>query len=38
MVIYATLGPTSNADTNNTVPIASAIGALLLPDNPPKLS
>ncbi|WP_338892057.1 serine hydrolase domain-containing protein [Rhodococcus sovatensis] len=38
IVIYATLGPTSNADTNNTVPIASAIGALLLPDNPPKLS
>lgn len=38
IVIYATLGPTANADTNNTVPIASAIGALLLPDNPPKLS
>ncbi|KZF12327.1 D-alanyl-D-alanine carboxypeptidase, partial [Rhodococcus sp. EPR-157] len=38
IVIYATLGPTANANTNNTVPIASAIGALLLPDNPPKLS
>lgn len=37
IVVYATLGPTANANANNTVPIGNDIGALLLPDNPPKV-
>nr|WP_296769039.1 serine hydrolase domain-containing protein [Rhodococcus sp. (in: high G+C Gram-positive bacteria)] len=35
IVVYANLGPTANANTNNAVPIGNAIGTLLLPDNPP---
>jgi D-alanyl-D-alanine carboxypeptidase len=35
--VYATLGPTASADTNNAVPIGDEIGTLLLPDNPPKV-
>lgn len=38
IIVYATLGPKADANTNNTVPIGSAIGALLRPDNPPELS
>ncbi|MDI9948252.1 MULTISPECIES: serine hydrolase domain-containing protein [Rhodococcus] len=37
IVVYATLGPTANANANNTVPIGKEIGALLFPDNPPKV-
>lgn len=37
IVVYATLGPTANANTNNAVPIGKDIGALLFPDNPPKV-
>ena len=35
IIVYATLGPTANSDTNNAVPIGTAIGTLLQPDNPP---
>lgn len=38
IIVYATLGPTANADTNNAVPIGNDIGTLLLPDNPPKVA
>lgn len=37
IVVYVTPGPTTNAETNNSVPIGNDIGALLLPDNPPKV-
>ncbi|AYJ48363.1 serine hydrolase domain-containing protein [Rhodococcus sp. P1Y] len=37
IVVYVTPGPTTNAETNNAVPIGNDIGALLLPDNPPKV-
>ncbi|PZT89320.1 MAG: D-alanyl-D-alanine carboxypeptidase [Gordonia sp. (in: high G+C Gram-positive bacteria)] len=37
IIVYATLGPTANADTNNAVPIGTAIGRLLLPDDPPPM-
>ncbi|MCQ4118388.1 serine hydrolase domain-containing protein [Rhodococcus tibetensis] len=37
IVVYVTLGPTANANTNNAVPIGNDIGALLLPDNPPNV-
>ena len=37
IIVYATLGPTANSDTNNAVPIGTAIGTLLLPDNPPPM-
>jgi len=37
IVVYATLGPTADANTNNAVPIGKDIGALLFPDNPPKV-
>ena len=35
IIVYATLGPTANSDANNAVPIGTAIGTLLQPDNPP---
>ncbi|ETD32352.1 serine hydrolase [Williamsia sp. D3] len=38
IIVYATLGPTANADTNNAVPIGTAISTLLLPDKPLALS
>ncbi|WP_067846110.1 serine hydrolase domain-containing protein [Nocardia lijiangensis] len=37
IVVYATLGPTANADTNNAVPIGEAIAKLIVPDRPLKL-
>ncbi|MFC9837691.1 serine hydrolase domain-containing protein [Rhodococcus sp. NPDC127530] len=37
IIAYVTLGPTANANANNAVPIGKDIGALLLPDNPPKV-
>ncbi|WP_207838604.1 serine hydrolase domain-containing protein [Williamsia soli] len=37
IIVYATLGPTANANTNNAVPIGTEIGKLLLPDNPPPV-
>jgi D-alanyl-D-alanine carboxypeptidase len=37
IIVYATLGPTANAETNNAVPIGTAIGASLLPGNPPPV-
>lgn len=37
IVVYVTPGPTTNAETNNAVSIGNDIGALLLPDNPPKV-
>ncbi|GAF45319.1 MULTISPECIES: serine hydrolase domain-containing protein [Rhodococcus] len=37
IVVYVTLGPTANANNNNAVPIGNEIGAVLLPDNPPKV-
>lgn len=37
IVVYATPGPTTDADNNSAVPIGNDIGALLLPDNPPKV-
>ena len=38
IIVYATLGPTANADANNAVPIGTAISTLLLPDKPVALS
>jgi D-alanyl-D-alanine carboxypeptidase len=38
IIVYATLGPTANADTNNAVPIGTAISTLLLPGKPLALS
>ncbi|MBC2644160.1 MULTISPECIES: serine hydrolase [unclassified Rhodococcus (in: high G+C Gram-positive bacteria)] len=37
IVVYCTLGPKANADTNNAVPIGTDIGTLLVPDRPPKV-
>lgn len=37
IVIYATLGPTANVNGNNAVPISNAIGAVMVPDNPPHV-
>ncbi|KJF20714.1 D-alanyl-D-alanine carboxypeptidase [Rhodococcus sp. AD45-ID] len=37
IVIYATLGPTANANGNNAVPISNTIGAVMVPDNPPQV-
>jgi D-alanyl-D-alanine carboxypeptidase len=37
IVVYCTLGPKANADTDNAVPIGTDIGALLVPDRPPKV-
>lgn len=37
IVIYATLGLTSNVNGNNAVPISNAIGAVMVPDNPPHV-
>ena len=37
IVVYCTLGPKANSDTNNAVPIGKDIGALLLPDRPPNV-
>lgn len=37
IVIYATLGLTANPTPNNAVPIAKAIAAVVVPDNPPQV-
>ncbi|MEV0686940.1 serine hydrolase domain-containing protein [Nocardia sp. NPDC050378] len=37
VVVYGTLGPTSNADQNNAVGIGTAISTLLVPDRPPAV-
>lgn len=37
IVIYATLGPTANVNGNNAVPISNAIGAVMVPNNPPQV-
>lgn len=37
VVVYATLGATANADTNNAIPIGTAIATLLVPDRPPPI-
>lgn len=37
IIVYATLGPAADANTNNAVPIGTEIGKLLLPDNPPPV-
>ncbi|WUD55549.1 beta-lactamase family protein [Nocardia sp. NBC_00511] len=37
VVVYATLGPASDSNTNNAIPIGEAIATLLVPDRPPKL-
>ncbi|WP_327141652.1 serine hydrolase domain-containing protein [Nocardia sp. NBC_01327] len=35
IVVYATLGPTADADKNNALPIGAAIATLLVPNRPP---
>jgi D-alanyl-D-alanine carboxypeptidase len=37
IVVYCTLGPKADANTDNAVPIGIAIGALLVPDRPPTV-
>ncbi|MFC0454802.1 serine hydrolase domain-containing protein [Rhodococcus jostii] len=37
IIVYCTLGPKANADTNNAVPIGHDIAAVLVPDRPPSL-
>lgn len=36
IVVYCTLGPTTDSNVNNAVPIGNAIGAVLEPDHPPS--
>lgn len=38
IILYSSLGPTANANTNNVVPIGAEIGALLVPDRAPQVS
>jgi D-alanyl-D-alanine carboxypeptidase len=37
IVVYGTLGPKADSDSNNAVPIGIEIGALLVPDRPPSV-
>ncbi|MCU1642449.1 MAG: hypothetical protein JWN03_2724 [Nocardia sp.] len=37
IVVYATLGPTADADRDNAIPIGEAIATLLVPDRPPQV-
>jgi D-alanyl-D-alanine carboxypeptidase len=37
IVVYATLGPTTNANLNNAVSMGKEIGTLLEPDHPPQV-
>ncbi|WP_405177825.1 hypothetical protein OG225_26740 [Nocardia sp. NBC_01377] len=37
IVVYATLGPTSDANTDTAVPIGVKIGQLVVPDHPPSV-
>lgn len=37
VVVYATLGPASDSNTNDAIPIGEAIATLLVPDRPPQL-
>ncbi|WP_216909747.1 serine hydrolase domain-containing protein [Nocardia noduli] len=37
IVVYATLGPTSDANTDNAVPIGVKIGQSVVPDHPPSV-
>ncbi|MFD0360253.1 serine hydrolase domain-containing protein [Nocardia sp. GCM10030253] len=38
IVVYATLGPMVDANTDNAVPMGTAIGAVVVPDRPPHVS
>lgn len=37
VIAYVTLGPTSNAETNNAVPIGKEIASMLVPNRPPAI-
>ncbi|MDG4825600.1 serine hydrolase [Asanoa sp. WMMD1127] len=37
VVAYVTLGPTSDADVDNALPLGREIATLLVPDNPPQV-
>lgn len=37
VVAYVTLGPTSNAETDNALPMGKAIATMLVPDRPPPV-
>jgi D-alanyl-D-alanine carboxypeptidase len=37
VIAYATLGPTSNSDTNNVVAMGKEIASMLVPDRPPAI-
>ncbi|MDQ6797441.1 MAG: D-alanyl-D-alanine carboxypeptidase, partial [Actinomycetota bacterium] len=37
VIAYVTLGPISNAETNNAVPIGKEIASMLVPDRPPAI-
>jgi D-alanyl-D-alanine carboxypeptidase len=37
IIAYVTLGPTSNANVDNAIPIGTQVGNLLLPDNKPNI-
>lgn len=37
VIVYATLAPTANPDTNNAIPLGTEIATLLVPDRPPQL-
>lgn len=37
VIAYVTLGPTSNSDTNNAVPMGKEIASMLVPERPPAI-
>ncbi|MCA1695084.1 MAG: beta-lactamase family protein, partial [Actinobacteria bacterium] len=37
VIAYVTLGPTSNAETDNAVPMGKEIASMLVPDRPPAI-
>lgn len=37
IVVYATLGPTADANVDNAIPIGTAIGTLVVPNHPPRI-
>jgi D-alanyl-D-alanine carboxypeptidase len=37
VIAYVTLGPTSNAETDNALPMGKEIASMLVPDRPPAV-